>query len=359
MSNPLFPNWNRYVSSSDTNLPNIQISDLSADVSEQLLSNINFDLLLDDTLNSFFMNSNRESSSSSIRFQEIDEIQDDDEVETQDEDSRENDETTSLPELIPLQQNINDSQNAQSEENSNSDTASAANTEEYRLRIWKDLINNYNYQIEDYQRNIRSMIRVTERLIPVSTNHSYHPQTTIHSNRSSTQATNSNTNSNTNSAQTINNSSINNIPSNSNYSDLLQLLFSNTSTNRNRVNLDRGLLFEFDTPLLYTRYNSQTGNTRQTESTTSTTPTAQEVENATEILICDFSNNPLTNTVCPITLEEFRNGEILMRIRSCGHIFKSFMLQRWFLRNSHCPSCRYDIRNSRSNRVDRPATNTN
>jgi hypothetical protein len=71
--------------------------------------------------------------------------------------------------------------------------------------------------------------------------------------------------------------------------------------------------------------------------------TSHEIQNATELFIHDSRNQLIYNT-CPITLEEFREGEPLMRIRHCGHIFKAFELQRWFLRNTKCPSCRYDIR---------------
>jgi hypothetical protein len=76
--------------------------------------------------------------------------------------------------------------------------------------------------------------------------------------------------------------------------------------------------------------------------------TSQEIQNATELFIHDSSNTLIYNT-CPITLEEFREGEPLIRIRQCGHIFKAFELQRWFLRNTKCPSCRYDIRTGDNN----------
>lgn len=52
----------------------------------------------------------------------------------------------------------------------------------------------------------------------------------------------------------------------------------------------------------------------------------------------------ITNTRCPISLEDFQLGDELCEIKHCHHIFKWRSLQIWFSRNSHCPVCRYDIR---------------
>jgi len=52
----------------------------------------------------------------------------------------------------------------------------------------------------------------------------------------------------------------------------------------------------------------------------------------------------VTHTRCPITLEDFEEGEELCKIIHCGHTFKWISLQGWFSRNAHCPVCRYDIR---------------
>jgi hypothetical protein len=75
---------------------------------------------------------------------------------------------------------------------------------------------------------------------------------------------------------------------------------------------------------------------------TSAIPRMREIENATENIIYSSSLELNTRT-CPITLEEFMNGEELSRIRFCRHIFKKTALLNWFSRNSHCPVCRYDI----------------
>jgi hypothetical protein len=75
-------------------------------------------------------------------------------------------------------------------------------------------------------------------------------------------------------------------------------------------------------------------------------PTHEQITNATEEI--NYSTNhsryTFTNTTCPITLEEFQEGEILRRINHCGHVFRESAIQNWFRRNVRCPVCRYDIR---------------
>jgi hypothetical protein len=51
----------------------------------------------------------------------------------------------------------------------------------------------------------------------------------------------------------------------------------------------------------------------------------------------DASGNDLT---CPITMEPISNGDAVMRINRCGHIFKESALRTWFDRNTRCPVCR-------------------
>jgi hypothetical protein len=75
-------------------------------------------------------------------------------------------------------------------------------------------------------------------------------------------------------------------------------------------------------------------------------PTSTQIQNETREIIYDLSNNQLSYQICPISLEEFSDGESLTQIIQCGHIFKTFELSRWFRRNSHCPTCRYDIQHN-------------
>ena len=54
----------------------------------------------------------------------------------------------------------------------------------------------------------------------------------------------------------------------------------------------------------------------------------------------DISTNEI---MCPITQDLFISGDIILKIIGCGHIFKTNALRRWFLNNSLCPVCRYDL----------------
>lgn len=46
------------------------------------------------------------------------------------------------------------------------------------------------------------------------------------------------------------------------------------------------------------------------------------------------------NTTCPISMEEFREGDQLCRLNRCQHIFKREPLRRWLRNHSTCPVCR-------------------
>lgn len=73
-------------------------------------------------------------------------------------------------------------------------------------------------------------------------------------------------------------------------------------------------------------------------------PTISQVFNATEIFTYnDETSSRVTDTRCPISLEDFEHGEELCEIRHCHHVFKWTSLQRWFSQNSHCPVCRHNI----------------
>jgi len=72
-------------------------------------------------------------------------------------------------------------------------------------------------------------------------------------------------------------------------------------------------------------------------------PTQLQIDTAIEYITYDPSMN-LLETRCPISLEDFAEGEQIMQIRHCRHVFKSSALRDWFSRNVHCPVCRFDIR---------------
>ena len=75
-------------------------------------------------------------------------------------------------------------------------------------------------------------------------------------------------------------------------------------------------------------------------------PTLQQIENATRTFTYN-TNNVNFNTQCPITLEDFENGDIVRQIHHCRHTFHEHSIQSWFRSNVKCPVCRYDIRDYR------------
>ena len=73
-------------------------------------------------------------------------------------------------------------------------------------------------------------------------------------------------------------------------------------------------------------------------------PTDREIENACELFEY-VSSIELINNRCPITLNDFQEGDQVRRIRHCGHTFIADSIISWFQNNVICPICRYDIRN--------------
>ena len=73
-------------------------------------------------------------------------------------------------------------------------------------------------------------------------------------------------------------------------------------------------------------------------------PTDREIENACELFEY-MSSIELINNRCPITLSDFQEGDQVRRIHQCGHTFIADSIISWFQNNVICPVCRYDIRN--------------
>lgn len=51
----------------------------------------------------------------------------------------------------------------------------------------------------------------------------------------------------------------------------------------------------------------------------------------------------MSDTVCPISLDDFVVGESICKINVCGHIFKQNQLLRWVSSRNQCPVCRAHI----------------
>ena len=79
-------------------------------------------------------------------------------------------------------------------------------------------------------------------------------------------------------------------------------------------------------------------------------PSEEQITNATERVMYRDLNT--LQSSCPIDLLPFQENEEIIRIRQCGHIFRTGNLMRWFQQNTRCPLCRYDIRNFTVNTND-------
>lgn len=86
-------------------------------------------------------------------------------------------------------------------------------------------------------------------------------------------------------------------------------------------------------------------------------PTPEQIDSATE-LITYQPNMENVETQCPITLDDFQEGEVIRRIRHCKHTFREEAIQNWFRCNVRCPICRYDIREYSVGTGTRPDTTT-
>jgi hypothetical protein len=152
------------------------------------------------------------------------------------------------------------------------------------LQLWANVLEDYHSQMRMYQENVRTILDITQTLLPQVQRQ---PRTPVYNNTDNS---------------------------------IWRNLFRNSNTYT--IDIERLIPSLFSINI----------------------PSSTQIQNATTVFICDLSNNPLTSQICPISLEEFRDGESLTKIIYCGHIFKTNELSRWFQRNSHCPSCRYNIR---------------
>jgi len=73
-------------------------------------------------------------------------------------------------------------------------------------------------------------------------------------------------------------------------------------------------------------------------------PTQEQINNAVENYLFSEINQP-GNQACPISLRTFQANDEVSVIKYCNHIFSKNELTNWFLYNTRCPLCRYDIRN--------------
>ena len=86
--------------------------------------------------------------------------------------------------------------------------------------------------------------------------------------------------------------------------------------------------------------------------------TSEEIESGcTSLLYRDVSSNI---TRCPIGLHDFEPEERILQINHCGHIFNEEHLTHVFTRDSRCPMCRHNLRETTQQQqpLHRPRQNT-
>jgi len=71
-------------------------------------------------------------------------------------------------------------------------------------------------------------------------------------------------------------------------------------------------------------------------------PTANQLNAALETIT--YAQSARSHSRCPITLEDFVEGDQVTRIRPCGHMFQTQSIRNWFSNRVRCPVCRCDIR---------------
>ena len=74
-------------------------------------------------------------------------------------------------------------------------------------------------------------------------------------------------------------------------------------------------------------------------------PTVDQLNAALETIT--YAQSARLNSRCPITLEDFVEGDEVTRIRHCGHVFHTPSIRNWFSNRVRCPVCRCDIREYR------------
>ena len=85
--------------------------------------------------------------------------------------------------------------------------------------------------------------------------------------------------------------------------------------------------------------------------------TREQIENATDNVLYTAAAFPET-TQCPISLDDFTEGEVVCQIRHCRHIFKQRNIMRWFETHTGCPVCRHELLDDRPAAVAVPPAST-
>jgi len=81
---------------------------------------------------------------------------------------------------------------------------------------------------------------------------------------------------------------------------------------------------------------------RTTDSAAVVGLTPEQIESVTRERTYRSADWP-ENRVCPIRLDDFVEGESILELRECRHIFNPAELRRWLERHDCCPVCRRNV----------------
>ena len=249
--------------------------------------------------------------------------------------------------------NTNDNTNTNTNTNTNDNTNTNTNTRNVNnYYIINRILDGLSANMIGYHRNYQeylSLLREILTMIPHPTNYSDSSSHTnnIHQTNRSNNFTSPFTPISTprRTHSSVPRNPLSNTPISLHNNDRHQIRRNNNDRHQTQVN--RQTSDQYDRILTYT-INSPDNMTDIFNSIFSNViirPTQEEIHRATEDLTYN-TNLELDQEHCPISLDEFREGDQILRIRHCGHVFGSLSLHSWFNSNVRCPVCRFDIRDT-------------
>lgn len=70
--------------------------------------------------------------------------------------------------------------------------------------------------------------------------------------------------------------------------------------------------------------------------------TRQQIQKIKEVIFDSALVGPDDQTTCPISLEQFEDGDLLREL-PCTHLFQKEFIDKWLLSDKNCPVCRHPI----------------
>lgn len=216
---------------------------------------------------------------------------------------------------------------------------------------YNESIREYHTNIAQYNRNIDRMIQLLENVIGISSNTPGHRSNTHASSTNGPSTSRIRTDASHNELTDSSGVFMTDISGNSartrqynRFRSPLTNYYTNPLRTNTFTNFPYSSIYLNTSPILtYNRtFNSILHNSRTNTRDEQEGLTEAQIQNATERVVYDESNNEMP-TQCHITLDEFTHGEELLQIRQCKHIFKPPGLRRWLSQHSKCPVCRCDV----------------